>query len=51
MHVRVRRGGNPGESSRARAKLLREYHPDKAGGTAEWAAAINYIQKCFAEEG
>ena len=42
--------GQPQVNRAAHAKLLREYHPDKAGGTAEWAAAINYIQDCFAEE-
>ena len=43
--------GQPRESRAARATLLRDYHPDKTGGAAEWAAAINYIQDCFAEEG
>ncbi len=48
--ARVSRG-QPRESRAARATLLRDYHPDKTGGAAEWAAAINYIQDCFAEEG
>ena len=42
--------GQPRESRAARATLLRDYHPDKTGGAAKWAAAINYIQASFAEE-
>ncbi len=42
--------GHPKERRAARAMLLRDYHPDKTGGSAEWAAAINYIQASFAEE-
>ena len=43
--------GQPQERRAERAKLLRDYHPDKTGGSAEWTAAINYIQSSFAEEG
>ncbi len=43
--------GQPKERRAARAMLLCDYHPDKTGGAATWAAAINYIQDCFAEEG
>jgi len=42
--------GQPKERRAARAMLLRDYHPDKTGGAAKWAAAMNYIQASFAEE-
>ena len=35
--------GQPRERRTARAMLLRDYHPDKTGGSAEWNAAINYV--------
>ena len=40
----------PREKRIARAMLLRDYHPDKTGGSAELNAAIDYIQSSFAEE-
>ena len=40
----------PKERRAARAMLLRDYHPDKTGGSAEWATTINYFQTCFAED-
>ena len=42
--------GQPRERRTARAMPLRDYHPDKTGGSAEGNAAINYIQSSFAEE-
>ena len=43
--------GQPRERRTARAMLLRDYHPDKMGGSAEFNAAIDYIKSSFAEEG
>ena len=40
---------HPAEARAARARLLRDYHPDKAGN-AQWATAIDYIKSSFAEE-
>ena len=40
---------SPSEARAARARLLRDYHPDKTNGCARWATAINYIQLCFAD--
>ena len=42
--------GQPRERRTARAMLLRDYHPDKTGGSAEWNATINDIQSSFVEE-
>ena len=42
--------GQPRERRAARAMLLRDYHPDKTGGSAEWSATINDIQSSFVEE-